>query len=126
MKKYWVGILLLAGMLGGILLHIRHLEAMIGELTGQVDQAQTYAECGDFSAAESQVSQALNAWEQAGHYTHIFIRHTEIDSTTDAFCDLIGALAGEDAGESRGAFRKLHTHLHNIAQMERVSIGSIF
>ena len=126
MKKYWVGILLLAGMLGGILLHIRHLETMIGELTDQVDKAQIHAEQGDYSAAGEEISQAMNHWERAGHYTHIFIRHTEIDSTTDAFCDLLGALAAEDAGECRGAFRKLYAHLTNIAKMERVSVGSIF
>ena len=126
MKKYWVGILLLAGMLGGILLHIRHLETMIGELTDQVDKAQIHAEQGDYSAAGEEISQAMDQWERAGHYTHIFIRHDEVNEASDAFFALLGDLTSGETEAAEASCETLLYHLRSIRDMEHVSIKSVF
>ena len=62
----------------------------------------------------------------ADSYTHIFIRHPEIDSTTDAFYELLDSVSAGDIKTTQGAFEKVEAHLASIAGMEHITIGSIF
>ena len=59
-------------------------------------------------------------------YTHIFIRHSEIDSTTDAFFELMSDVRSGDAESAAGSYEKLLAHLSSLYTMERVTLGSIF
>ena len=65
-------------------------------------------------------------WLGADGYTHIFIRHSEIDSTTDAFFELMSDVRSGDAQSASGAYEKLAAHLDSLYTMERVTLGSIF
>lgn len=69
---------------------------------------------------------AAQDWLGADGYTHIFIRHSEIDSTTDAFFELMSDVRSGDAQSASGAYEKLAAHLDSLYTMERVTLGSIF
>ena len=58
-------------------------------------------------------------------YTHVFIRHGEIDAVTDAFCSLLGAIKSRDTSDIFMAQLTLHSRLNELVEMERVTPGSI-
>lgn len=124
-KAVWAGIILLA-ILAATLYNIRYLDKLTGELLSLTETAQERAEAGDFQGAVSEAEQAARLWAEKDGYTHVLIRHSEIDSTTDAFYELLSDLHAQDALSARGSFEKLRAHLTSIASMEHITFGSIF
>lgn len=126
MKKCIAAVAVLALLFTGGLVNIRYLDGMTGELTALADEALTLAGTGDFSSAAERAEEAAQRWAAADGYTHVLVRHTEIDSATDAFCDFLACLYAENFPEARGAHQKLKEHLTSIAGMEHITFGSIF
>ena len=81
---------------------------------------------GRWQEAEEAAGQAAQEWTEAGNYTHIFIRHTDIDALTAAFCDYRGAIAGRETGEIYAVYLRLSTGIRSLQSMEKLSAGSIF
>ena len=124
MKRELAAGALLLLLMAGAWWNIRAVDRLTGELLAGLDASQAAEEQGDHLAAQAALDKALNRWLEADSYTHIFIRHAEIDSTADAFYELQAQLlAGE--GDSSAAFDKLRYHLDSIQRMEHPSLGSI-
>ena len=122
-RELAAGALLLL-LMAGAWWNIRVVDRLTGELLAGLDASQAAEEQGDHLAAQAALDKALNRWLEADSYTHIFIRHAEIDSTADAFYELQAQLlAGE--GDSSAAYDKLRYHLDSIQRMEHPSFGSI-
>jgi len=102
------------------------LENLTTELLELVEQSRIYAEKGDWENAISKALEADKRWHSSDPYTHIVVRHSEIDSTTYAFYDLLKALYSEEIGEARGAYMALEEHLKTIHHMDKITLGSIF
>ena len=126
MKKMLLGIAILLILLAASLYNVHYLRGKIDGLVELVDTAALQAENGDFDQAADTVRQAMDRWEAMGGYTHIFIRHAESDSTSDAFCDYLGDLCAGDNGSAQGSSLRLKSHLLSLVAMEQVSLGSIF
>ena len=125
MKKEWIAAALLALLFAAALINIACLERLIGRIEEDVGRAQALAESGDFASAEAALDTAIEHWVAANAYTHIFIRHPEIDSTSDAFFELKELLAEENADGFPSAFDKLNYHLNSIDEMEHIRLGSV-
>lgn len=123
-RELAAGALLLLLIIGSIW-NILYLDRFIEELDAMLNQAEYAAQNGDWDTARSFASLATRRWNAADDYTHIFIRHPEIDSTADAFYELSQLLLQEDEG-FEAAFGKLRYHLYSIKGMEHPSLGSIF
>ena len=122
-RELAAGALLLL-LMAGAWWNIRAVDRLTGELLAGLDASQAAEEQGDHPGAQAALEAALNRWLEADSYTHIFIRHAEIDSTADAFYELQGQLlAGE--GDISAAYDKLRYHLDSIQRMEHPSLGSI-
>ena len=104
--------------------NIHAVDTLTREIMGDLDVSQAAEEQGDHPAAQAALNKALNRWLDADSYTHIFIRHAEIDSTADAFYELQAQLLSGE-GDSSAAFDKLRYHLDSIQRMEHPSLGSI-
>lgn len=126
MKKELIAALLLITLFALSLINIQANERMIGRLSDGVEKA--YAEyCrGDADAASDTLRKTCESWLALDGYTHIFIRHSEIDSTTDAFFDLLSAMHDDRPDSVDGAYGKLKAHLDSLVGMERLGLGSIF
>lgn len=124
--KELIALLLLALLLGGALLNIEHLEDFTTELTESLDESRESAEAGDWDAAEAKLRGAIESWNRADGYTHIFIRHAEIDGVSDSLYELLSEVLAQDMGAAAGAYEKAIAHLESIYTMERVSVGSVF
>jgi hypothetical protein len=118
-------VLLLALLFGGALYNIHYMDRLALTLTDELEDARADVGAGDFVSAEKKVRSAIDLWMSSDGYTHIFIRHPEIDSATDAFYELLSDVASKDAPSSVGSFEKVEAHLQSIATMEHVTIGSI-
>lgn len=108
------------------LVNIYVLKGLTDELLDLIEQSRTYAEKNDWENAIGKAKEAEERWNKSDPYTHIVIRHSEIDSTTDAFYDLLKALYSEEAGNAKGAYMALSAHINSIEGMDKVTLGSIF
>ena len=126
MKKELVALLLLLLILAGNIWNQRRLDRLAAGLDRLTEEAFASARDGRWQEAEEAAGKAAQEWTKAGNYTHIFIRHTDIDALTAAFCDYRGAIAGRETGEIYAVYLRLNTGIRSLQSMERLSAGSIF
>lgn len=126
MKKELIALLLLIALFAGSLINISFNEQVINELSDGVFIAYTEYHDGDTAEAAKTLEAVCDKWLSLDGYTHIFIRHSEIDSTTDAFFELLSAMHDEKPNCVCGAYSKLKAHLDSLTDMEKLSLGSIF
>lgn len=126
MKKA-VAALALLGLLSGISVwNIRTLDALTAEMEVHIERSRICRREGDLPGAERALSQALSLWYDAERYTHVFLRHPEVNDVTDAFFDVSAALSGEDTAAAESQYDRLEAHLDSIDAMEHVTWKSVF
>ena len=124
MKKEIIALLLLVLLFAASLFNIWYFDRLCLDIAGEVKASAVALERGEPEAAQEHLNSALHTWLDADSYTHIFIRHPEIDSTADAFYELGQALE-ENSESCRTAYDKLLYHLESIQTMEHLRFGSI-
>lgn len=124
MKRELAAGTLLALLIAGAWWNIRAVDRLTGDILAGLDTAQAAEARGQPEEAREALDKALKRWLEADRYTHIFIRHAEIDATADAFYELQSQLLSGE-GDSSAAYDKLRYHLESIRQMEHPSLGSI-
>jgi hypothetical protein len=128
MKRELFAAALLLALFLGAWLNIRAVDKLSNELIQSVDESEEAYNAGDTVRATAAMEQALLRWIDADSYTHIFIRHSEIDSTSDAFYELQQALHDsilDPDSDCSAAYGKLRYHIRSIQQMEHPRLGSI-
>ena len=126
MKKEIVALALLLLIAAGNIWNHRRLDRLITELNALTAEAFAASQEQNWPAAETAARRAEDQWAAANGYTHIFIRHTDIDALTEAFCDYRGALSGRDEGDILAGYLRLSAGLRSLLDMEKLSAGSIF
>lgn len=123
MKRELIAGVLMITLIALCALNIAHVDRLTAAMLDEIQLSREACERGDRESARGHFELALENWLSADAYTHIFIRHSEIDTLTDAFYDLLSSV--ENGDECSGAYEKLIYHLESIASMERISLGSI-
>ena len=126
MKKEIFAAALLILIFAGSLVNLHYLNSLTEELTTQVEAAKACVEESDWKKAAEYAESATKLWSESDYYTHIVLRHSEINITTDAFYELLGGIYAENYGDSVGASRMLLDHIESITKMEEIRFGSIF
>ena len=126
MKREIAAGLLLLAMLAGSLVNLRFYDALTDRIETELARSRAAVEAGDFEAARESCGRAEETWLGAKRYTHVFIRHQEVDGTSDAFFELMQLLCEENAEGCAAAFDKLLYHLDGNAGMEHPTLGSVF
>ena len=126
MKKEIVALSLLLIILAGNVWNQRRLNGLTAELNALVEEAYASFHAGDRLSAEENGKEAERLWLSADRYTHIFIRHTDIDALTSAFCDYRAAIASGEGSDVFAAYLRLRTGLRSLREMEKLSAGSVF
>lgn len=126
MKKEIAAAIILALLFAGVMVNIRVASNIILSLKADVEAAYESAEKGDFDSAKPQLDAAVEHWTSLDGYTHIFIRHSEINSTTEAYFQLKSDIYAEDMDAAEGSYGLLMAALDSLMTMEQLSIGSIF
>ena len=125
MKKEIGAILALAILFSCSIYNIHYMDNLAETMLIHVDTSRKRAESGDFGQAEAELRQAIDLWSASQGYTHIFIRHPEIDSATDAFYELLSDIISQDFEAAQGSYEKAAAHIRSIAAMEHLTLGSI-
>lgn len=126
MKRELCALLLLLVLIGIAAWNIHKVDELTGELEQHLALSQKALLADDRAYAETELEASLRIWQNAKHYTHIFIRHPEIDSVSDAFFALLQGLKAGDGKELSAAYDLLRYHLDTINYLEHISIGSVF
>lgn len=126
MRKEIAAAVILMLMFAGVLINIRANEHILDGLMSEVGSAYKLAVEGDFPASEESMRTAIAHWQSYDSYTHIFIRHSEINSATEAFYNMLGDISSEDEKSLSGSYGLLSAQLKSMITMERISLGSIF
>ena len=126
MRKELAAAIILALLLTGVMVNIRVASNIILSLKEDITAAYQSAEKGDFDRAKPQLDAAIEHWMSLDGYTHIFIRHCEINSTTQAYFQLKSDIYAEDMGAVEGSYGLLMATLDSLMTMEQLSLGSIF
>ncbi len=106
--------------------NLKKIDSLTDGIIVLLSKSQTSADNLESKEAMKFLNDALELWLKSDRYTHIFIRHSEIDSTTDAFYELKESLMDGESISARAAYEKLRYHLMSIDEMEHPSLGSIF
>lgn len=99
---------------------------MTDELTQLVGTSTEAAKAGDWYKAEKYINKAIKTWKSKDSYTHIVLRHSEIDILSDALYEYMRDVLEKNEDTATASSKKLLYHLESLAQMERLRFGSIF
>ncbi len=124
-KRDYIAIGVLAVLLALSVYNLASIDALTGDISIALSKSQSAAEKLDFKSAREYLNAGLELWLDADEYTHIFLRHPELDATSDAFYELEEVLLQEDLTACAAAYGKLRYHLNSIDSMEHLSLGSI-
>lgn len=123
--REFAAIAILVLLIAGSWLNLYYLDSLTGTLEEKLLLSQNAAEIGNMDIAEKAVTDALDLWLNADGYTHIFIRHAEIDTISDAFFELYDTLLSGESSALDAAYGKLLYHLDSVAGIEHLSLRSI-
>ncbi len=126
MKKEIISALLLLLIFSAVLVNIRINERIVSSLINEVDMSYKNLKNGNKDKAMQQLDTAIEHWLNLDGYTHIFIRHSEINSTTDAFYGFRSDVGSGDADAANGSYGLLKETLLSLMTMEQISLGSVF
>lgn len=118
-------IAILVLLIAGSWLNLCYLDSLTGTLEEKLLLSQNAAEIGNVDIAEKALTDALDLWLNADGYTHIFIRHAEIDTISDAFFELYDTLLSGETDALKAEYGKLLYHLDSVAGIEHLSLRSI-
>ena len=126
MKRELCALGLLAALIAVSFWNIRKADSLTGEIGEHLSLSEKAVLAGDPDYAAEQLEAALRIWLAAGDYTQVFLRHPELDKTTDVFYETLQALRERQISTLPAAYDRLRFHLDCIREMEHPGLGSIF
>ena len=124
MKREWIAGALLLLLMALSFLNVHYLERKTDALSTLIAEAETHYEAGGRQEAEALVRQSLDDWLDWKLYSHIMMRHSEIDFISDAYYNLLEALEGDET-VAQASFRNVIDKLLALVVKERIDLGSI-
>lgn len=126
MKKEIIVGLLLVLLFAAALVNIHFLNRLTDDIIELVEASEQNAEAGNWNEAAAKAEEAAAKWAENNSYTHIVLRHSEINAATDAMYELLKEIYSENTGGVKGAAKGVTEHMTSIASIEEIKFGSIF
>ena len=126
MKKEICAALALLLLFIGALSNLTHLNKIMEQIQTHIDYSLLYCSLEDYVAAHTETTKAKQIWEDEERYSHVFIRHSEIDKMNDIFYDVLSAIQSHEKYEAEYHLKKLQHYADNLVVMEQLSLGSVF
>ena len=126
MLKERIALSLLTALIITSLLNIAYITSLSENIINHIDTAEELSLNENFNAAEEQLQTALTIWEKNRLYTGIFLRHPDVDNSYDVFYDLLAEIQQKQKDSMPALCEKLRYHIGCIADMEGLSLSSIF
>lgn len=125
-KKEIFSVCLLSLMLISALINTRCIYRLTNEMSSLIEESIDAVREDNWEYAENRIKLADRMWEEKKGYTHIVLRHSEIDTVSDALYDCISCVYDRRTGDAVIAAQKVMYYLDSMYGMERVRFGSIF
>ncbi|MEA4894017.1 MAG: DUF4363 family protein [Oscillospiraceae bacterium] len=119
-----IAIVLLAALLALSIFNVGYIEKKADILSGEIDEAHELYKSGDKEGACSLVRESRDNWLGWEAYSHIMLRHSEIDVITSAYFELLSELEGGER-VADASFEALIETLSGIVSKERLTLGSL-
>ena len=126
MKRELCALGLLAALVAVSIWNIREADSLTGEIGEHLSLSEKAVLAGDPDYAGQQLEAALRIWLSARNYTQTFLRHPELDETTNVFYETLQILHEGTTRALPAAYDRLRFHLDCIREMEHLNLGSIF
>ena len=124
-KELCTGVTLLLLLLAAFW-NLIYLNNLMDQISEHIEYSLLYCSLEDYNAAYTETNKALDIWKNAESYTHVFIRHSDIDNFSDIFFDILSAIQNRDKYDAQQMLNKLQHCADSIVRMEMISPGSVF
>ena len=124
MKKELVALIIILVMIISSVANILHLDRLVKNMDAHTVAAINAYHAENIDLAEHELILALDSWLNAEAYTHVFLRHSEIDTTTDAYYEALSAIH-EKSESTIALLSKARYHIKSILSMEQVTFKSV-
>jgi TRAP-type C4-dicarboxylate transport system substrate-binding protein len=124
-KEIFIGCFLLV-LLAAALVNIYFLNKLTDNVTHLIEESEKSAEEKDWDKAEKKAEEAARLWADSDTYTHLVLRHPEVESATDAIYAFMAEIYGREEGTAKGAAQAAISRMKSISSIEQIKFGSIF
>lgn len=125
MKKGWLAIGLLAGMVVLSLWHVSALRGLTTNLGEQLGQAEELAEKGDWDKALKITKSASEQWNGRAFYLHVTLDHKTADDIAVGFAETLEFLEWQEPGAYSAANARLMEQLELLGEVERPNLENL-
>ena len=125
-KKEIFSVCLISVMLIAALVNTYCINSLTTEMNGFIEESIEAIKKDDWEYAENQIKLAEKLWIDKKGYTHIVLRHSEIDTVSDALYDCVAYVRDQSVHAAVTAAQKVMYFLNSMYDMERVRFGSVF
>ncbi|NCB73865.1 MAG: DUF4363 family protein [Clostridia bacterium] len=124
MKRELFAVSLLLGLLALSVYNIRYIENKSQTLISYIEEAEAHYLGGNSQQAAEDIETSLDIWLGWDSYSHVMLRHSEVDVITEAYYELLKELEGDDR-VTQASFGVLKEELNSILTKERINVRSI-
>lgn len=126
MKRLCLAAAVLAALCAAAVFNVMHITRLAGQITGELSQAQTCAQSGDWDRAAELTGRAEQTFQDQAFYLHITLRHSDIDTVETAFREVGQLIAHrERLGEYAAANARLIAQVRLLAESEAFTLKNI-
>ena len=125
MKRLWIAAALLLFLLGASLTNAWYAQNVTDGMRQRLREAQTLAEQGDWSRAESLTRQAYEDWQGHRFYFHTTMRHSDTDQVLRDFRSVLEYLQLQEPDQYNAANADLMAQLELLAEMEQPTVENV-
>lgn len=126
MKAFLPPLLILAAILTAAALNGAVIAQKAADWHGEILQAETQAQAGDWRSAKDSLKKMRRSWEKSRTYLRITVRHEELDNVEE-LCSRAAVAADE---QERSDFLEETAALRNqlllLSETEAFKIGNVF
>ncbi len=126
MKKEIITVCFLLLLLAAALVNTHFLGKLTGDVVALIEAAEKSALEDKWDEAEKKAEKAAQLWTGSDTYTHLVLRHNEIEAATDLLYGLLEQIYAKEEGAVRGAAQAVRARLESISSIEKIRFGSIF
>lgn len=126
MKAFLPPFLILAAILTAAALNCAVIAQKTTIWHGEILQAETQAQSGDWPAAKKSLQAMRRSWESSRTYLRVTVRHEELDSVEALFVRAAAAAGQGERSDFLGETAELRSQLRLLSETEQFKIGNVF
>lgn len=107
-------------------INIHFLNKLTDNVAHLIEESEKSAGQDDWVEAEKKAEEAAKLWTGSDAYTHLVLRHSEVESATEAIYEFMEEVYAREEGSTKGAAQAAISRLKSISSIEKVKLGSIF